>query len=184
MLSQILVLALLQASVTGAGLVLAVYALIIPIATKLFKSRAENLAGLREEIAKISEKLDTKDTKDTQKRISRLKTISEELSEKISFPSYLSWGILLTFVGYIASTLMSVQWLANPNATISEHIDQWLPTVFGVTTFVFLIVGIVSIKDIYSVMKKEFEETKKKIEEAKSKAEPKLKKLTIKLVPK
>ena len=171
MLSQDFVLTLLQTSVTGAGLVLAVYALIIPIASRLFKLRAETLTELKEEITKISEKLDTKDTEDTQKRISRLTTISEELSEKISFPDYLSWGILLTFIGYIASTLMCIQWLVNPSAPITEHIDSWLPPIFVATTIIFLIVGIVSINDIYSVMKREFEETKKKIEEAKSKTD-------------
>lgn len=171
MLSQDFVLSLLQASITGAGLVLAVYALIIPIASKLFKSRAETLTELKEEITRISKRIDTKDTKATRNSIARLAEISEEMSSKIPFPTYLSWGIFLTFLGYIASTLMCIQWLVNPNAPISEHIDRSLPTVFVLSTIIFLVVGTASIKDIYSVMKREFEETKKEIEETKSKVE-------------
>ena len=55
MLSQELVLALLQASVTGAGLVLAVYALIIPLSRRFFSFRAEEI---HEEVEELKEKVE------------------------------------------------------------------------------------------------------------------------------
>lgn len=168
MLSQEFVFVVLQASLTGAGLVLAIYALITPIANRLFKSRAEALAKVTKEIKKTSEEIDTKDTKDTKKKIARLTTLTEELSSKISFPTYLSLGILLTFVGYIASTLMCIQWLVNPSAPITETIDHWLPAVFAASTIIFLLVGVTTITDTYRLLKKEFEKTKEEIEKAKS----------------
>jgi len=167
LLNQDFVFVVLQASLTGAGLILAIYALITPIANKLFKSRAEALIQVTKEIKKISEKIDTKDTKDTKNRIARLTTLTEELSSKISFPTYLSWGILATFVGYIASTLMCIEWLVISSAPICEHIDYWLSPVFAGSTIAFLIVGIITIRDTYLLMKKEFEEIKRKIEELK-----------------
>ena len=154
MLSQEIVLALLQASITGAGLVLAVYALIIPISTKILESRAKTLFESLEEFKEESKKIGTKISDD---ELEYLKELADKIMERRSFPTYLSSGILLSFLGYTVSTLFSMWWLLEWN---KPTMDEWLPIIFGGSTLLFLAVGSLSIKDIYYVMKKEFDEIK------------------------
>jgi hypothetical protein len=59
MLSENAVSTLLAVSITGAGLVLAVYALITPISEKVFRERTENLESLLERFEKEKTKLTT-----------------------------------------------------------------------------------------------------------------------------
>jgi hypothetical protein len=90
MLSQEFVLMALEASLTGAGLVLALYALIAPILSKLFSWRVETateleremretLPKLEKEMREISEKVDVSDAKVVQETIKRLETTRSDL---------------------------------------------------------------------------------------------------------
>jgi hypothetical protein len=61
---------------------------------------------------------------------------------------------------------MSIWWVLNWNRANMES----LPLVFGSATFLFLLMGLFSIKDISQTMKKEFEDLKKQVtDKAKSK---------------
>jgi len=163
LLSQDFVLSLMQASITGASLVLAIYALILPLTRRLFEQRVLTLRRLVEEFKKWAMEMKT-DVKDAEE----LKNLIDKIEAQQSLPTYLGLGIGVTFLGYIASTLMSVGWIIEWNKPI---MDEWLAPVFVLTTLVFLAVGLTSIKDIRGVMKKEFEELKKTVEEAKSRVE-------------
>jgi len=165
MLSQEFVSSLLQASITGAGLVLAVYALIIPLSRRLFSYRAEEIYENIQELKKRI--LDTGAHVSTEE-ISELETLLETIGKRKEFPTYLSWGAGITFFGYIASTFLSFFWMIDYNRPTA---DNWLPSTFFISTFFFLLLGIISIKDISQTMKREFEELKKKVEETKSKAD-------------
>ena len=167
MLSQDFVLTLLQASITGAGLVLAVYALIIPLSRRIFGYRAE---ALYEELQELKERVRETDIHVSTDELSELKTLLESIEERQAFPTYLSWGAGTTFFFYVVSTFMGVWWVLEWQKPI---MDSWLPVVFGFSTFLFLLVGLVSINDIRKIMKSEFEDLKEKIEEASSKAERK-----------
>ena len=57
MLSETVVSTLLATSITGAGLVLAVYALITPLSEKIFKERARKLEYLLEDFEKEKAKI-------------------------------------------------------------------------------------------------------------------------------
>jgi uncharacterized coiled-coil protein SlyX len=162
LLNQEFVFTILQASLAGAGLVIAVYALVIPLLNKLFTERAETLTKLTKELREISKKMDITDSKAIEEKVEKLSRIGTEISGKISYPSYLSLGFSLTFIGYIISTLMCLQILVNPSAPISVPLDGFLVPLFGASTIGFGIVGGFSIKDTYSVLKKEFDETKKR----------------------
>ena len=161
MLSQELVLVLLQASITGAGLVLAVYALIIPLSRRFFSFRAEEI---HEEVEELKERVRETDTRISADELSELKAMVESIEERQGFPAYLSSVAGATFFLYLASTLMCVWWILEWN---KPTFDRWLPYAFGIATLLFLLIGIASIKDISQTMKREFEELKEKVEETK-----------------
>jgi len=158
MLSQDFVLALLQASITGAGLVLAIYTLILPLSRRFLEERArrtiESLERLKQKVAetKIESKIDAE----------KIEGLVKEVQTWQTYPVYLSLGIAVTFFGYIASALMSVGWILSEDRA-STFYDQWLSLVFVGSTFLFLIIGILSINDISQTMKREFEKFKKEI---------------------
>ena len=85
-----------------------------------------------------------------------------------SMPSYLTLGINLSFLGYVASALLAVAWILNFENYQSAY-DAWLPFVFVSSTIIFFITGFWIIREMNSTMKKEFDELKKKAEETKSK---------------
>ncbi|MGD0160426.1 MAG: hypothetical protein ABSB89_09030 [Candidatus Bathyarchaeia archaeon] len=168
MLDENLVLTLLQASITGAGLVLAVFALIIPLYKRIFSHRAEDVY---ETLQKFKEGARKADTRISPEKLSELKTKLTTIEEQGGFPVYLSWGMGITFFGYVVSTLMSYGWLVNWE---KQNLDGWLPLSFVGSTILFLLMGLLAIKDIGQTMKKEFEDLKKEVEETKSKSQPKI----------
>jgi len=162
MLEENFVLALLQASVTGAGLILAIYALIVPVYRRIFSNRAE---GLYEDLHELKESVLDTDTNISQEKIDEMKEILNKIEGQRDIPEYLRWIAGATFLLYSASTLISVWWVLDWN---KSYMDSWLPISFGLSTILFIIVGILAIKDISQTMKKEFEDLKKEVEEAKS----------------
>jgi len=160
MLSQEFVLSLLQASITGAGLVLAIYTLIIPLSRSLFEHRVHTLLTYVEEFKKRAEETKT-DIKDTE----NLKNLIDKISETQKFPTYLGLGMAIAFFGYVVSALISVGWLIEWE---KPTMDAWLAPTFIVSTVIFLIVGLNSINDIHGVMKREFERIKQEVEDIKS----------------
>jgi len=165
MLLESHVLALLQASITGAGLVLAVYALIVPLSRKFFGYRAE---AIHEELKDLKERIRETDTRVSSKQLKELKAIVESIEERRIFPTYLSWGAGLSFFGYTVSVLMCFFWIIDLNKLT---VDYYIPFTFFISTVFFLLVGIYSVKDISQTMKREFEYLKKKVDEAKSEAD-------------
>jgi len=164
-LTETVVSAFLTASITGAGLVLAVYTLIIPLSRRFFSYRAEEI---HEEIQELKEKVGKTDARVSQDELSELKTMVEGIEERQAFPTYLSWGAGLTFLCYAIATFLSFFWLIDYNRPTA---DYWLPFTFFVSTVFFLSLGLYSIKDISQTMKREFEELKEKIQEAKSRTD-------------
>lgn len=151
MLSENFVSALLQASVTGAGLVLAVYTLILPMSRKLFEERSEMLLASIRELSGKAKKLKTKSL---EQEIPYLKELVKRIEGFMKFPRYMSIGMFLTFLGYIISTFLSLSWLMDLHKPV---VDFWLPIAFTGSTLAFLVVGFFSIKDTYSSLKKEFD---------------------------
>ena len=133
MLSQDFVLTLLQASITCAGLVLAVYALIIPLSRRIFGYRAE---ALYEELQELKERVRETNIHVSTDELSELKTLLESIEERQAFPTYLSWGAGTTFFFYVVSTFMGVWWVLEWQKPI---MDSWLPVVFGFSTFLLFV---------------------------------------------
>jgi uncharacterized membrane protein len=154
MLSETVVSALLEASVTGAGLVLAVYALVTPISGKIFRERARRLKRLlgefEEEKNKITPDRDLKRLKELQKQTKQLRV----------FPSYWGIGMLLTFILFMVSLLFSYVWLTNTDTIARANFELSIVVTFELAWIALLVIGISTIVEIYLTMRKEFEEIK------------------------
>lgn len=152
--TESIVSAILQASITGAGLVLAVYALITPLSKRIFKDRTKVLQMM------IVEHDRCEDPKQREKLRVEIKKI------KI-FPRYLSIGVTTTFSLYMISVIGTSFWLADPTAYIGSTQELLMIASFLLANIVFAAVGLYAIIEVYSAMKKEFEEIKKKQAEVK-----------------
>lgn len=153
MLSENLVSALLQASITGAGLVLAVYSLILPLTRRIFEERSARFLKYLGELKKSAKKLDIKSSKGEVENIERL---GANIRQAQKFPKYLSVGMVVVFLGYLLSSFLSILWFVS---IYRDQLDSCLPIIFGITTSAFLLVGLISIRDAYSSLKKEFNAT-------------------------
>jgi uncharacterized membrane protein (DUF106 family) len=166
-----MVTAFLEASITGAGLVLAVYALITPISQKIFQKRANKLETLLKEFEKERNKI-TADA--PEKDFNRLTKLRDEIKKTRVLPRYLGFGIALTFGLFMLSVLYDTLWF---NGTPSSFSDGFVFVVFLFAVFTFLSVGIITISEISSMMTDEFEDIKKRQKEAKETTDEELEKL-------
>lgn len=149
------------ASLTGAGLILAVYSLILPRSQRILQQRAEKLVNGIEELRKRTKDLSTVTS---TKEIEEMQTQIKELAEKINLPEYLGIGVGLTFLAFIVSLFMSIWWNIGWNF---EYMDKNLPTAFGGAVFLFFLVGMTTVKDIYSSLKQEYQEQKRFVNDLK-----------------
>jgi hypothetical protein len=152
--------AILTASITGAGLLIAIYALITPISNKIFRDRVESHRKLKQEFDKMKGKISSESS---DKEFKRLQTLASEIKQIEMFPKYLGIGVVLVFFGYISTAIFALTWLVSPpRESVSE-----LPITIGFfsSTFGFFIVGLYSIYDVYRAMKREYEQMKKEKEE-------------------
>lgn len=150
MLSQDVVLVFLQASITGAGLILAIYALIIPISNRVFES---NILDFLEAL-KYSKKIDNfLNNKPDKKSAEKAKSFAINFVQSWTFPTYLRFGVGATFFGYTITTLVSIAWVVDWQKPI---VDSILVPSFIVSTLIFLFVGLISIKDIHKIMRQDF----------------------------
>jgi len=160
MLNETVASTILTASITGAGLIIAIYALITPISSKIFRDRIESHRKLKEQFDKMKKEISSESS---DKEFKRLKTLASEIKEIKTFPKYLGVGVVLVFFGYIFTAFFTVTWLTSPTReTLSE-----IPILFGFifSTMAFMFVGFLAIYDVYQAMKGEFEQMKREKEE-------------------
>jgi hypothetical protein len=162
MLSETVVSAFLEASITGAGLVLAVYALITPISERIFTRRADKLKRMLDDFEKEKNKI-TADA--PEKDFKHLKEIRDNIEQVRIFPRYLSYGILATFSAFMISAISDVLWLSNKSNQLPEN-DPYLTIPLITAISLFLVIGFLTIGEIFDTMRKEFEDIKKKQKEA------------------
>lgn len=163
MLEENLVLALLQASITGAGLVLAVYALIVP----LWRRISRHWANIEYRMYDSFRKKVADAEQPSLDQTSTLKTMLESIEMYQSLPVFFSLSIAATFTSFTISTFLSLWWVLDWNRDI---MDGWLIFVFGLSTLLFLGIGLASIVLVTKALNREAEEFKQKIREGKSSA--------------
>jgi hypothetical protein len=156
MLSETVVSTLLLASIGGAGLILALYALIIPISDKIFERRAEKLKSLVEEFEKEKIKITTEASKTDSER-ERLKDSLNEFEAVEDFPRKLVLGIVFTFSLFSSSAYSDAFLLFTPRANIvSDYITEIF---FIIAILSFLVVSFYAIFEINMYMENEAHET-------------------------
>jgi len=146
MIETNLITALLQASITGAGLILAVYGIIIPIFNKIVRYRITSLTNVIQQIRDkpASEFLFKEES------IEEAKESLDYIDEIRKLPTYFNRAVILSFLGYITTTLLCLFWLLD---FYKENIDSWIPWVFGFSTVLFGYVGYKTIKDLIGLVK-------------------------------
>ncbi len=86
-----------------------------------------------------------------------IKEIIDEILEKKYIPEHLSLFVLLAFLGYTSSVIISLWWVLD---FYKSTMDSLLPYVFGGATLIFIYSGYLTIRDVSSVIKAKFEEIK------------------------
>jgi hypothetical protein len=158
MSSETVVSTFLVASITGAGLVLAIYALITPISQKIFKERENKLNGLLKEFEKEKKKITADSSK---KEYDKLKNLGNEIKQYKFFPRYLGIGVLLTFFLFMLEAILDWFELFEPTTQIA------VGAFFIVGLISFLVIGTFTIAEIFDMMLGEFKEVNKKQKEVK-----------------
>lgn len=166
MLNETFVSTILTASITGAGLILAIYALITPLSRKIFDERVKLLREKKKEFERLKGKVSSDSS---AKDFKRLKTLASEIQGTRAFPRYLSFGVLVTFSFYIVAVAISLMWFVYPEARFEYELIALI--LFSSATSGFFVVGGSAIVDVYQAMKGEFEKVKKEKEEVKKDSE-------------
>jgi ABC-type glycerol-3-phosphate transport system permease component len=159
MLEENLVLALLQTSVAGAGLVLAVYALVIPLWRRISRHRAKAEYRMYEKFKKQVAEVKQPSADQTY----TLKTMLETIERYQNLPAYFSLSIMFTFISYIVSTFLSLAWISY--LSYRDTIGQYLSFFFVLSTLFFMVVGIATIYLVAKALDLESEELKQKLKE-------------------
>ena len=156
---ETLISTLLTASITGAGLVIAIYALITPISNKIFERRLETL---KKKLRQFEEVKAQTTPEEASKDAKILKALASEIREMKTFPSYLGSLVLFDFVLFAFTAFLSLFWFFSNREDVQTY---GVVGLFALSAFLFLAVGMGSIIDVYGSMKREFEQLKKEKEE-------------------
>jgi len=169
--TETLVAAIMTASVTGAGLVIAFYAFVASMSDKIFQRRVEKLQEKRDEIKKIREDSDNFNSANLKQTSEKLKTLSEAINEVNNFPSYLGYLVLADFILFSMSAILAFSWLSN-EAEIRPY-TTWMILFFffSASIVVFIFVGLAGIVEVYGTIKDRFEKLKKDKEDAQKDAQ-------------
>lgn len=151
----------MEASVVGSGLVLAVYALIVPMAHRIFEERVRNLKSKIVEFEELKSKISHESNNKEMKQLNNLRI---EIKNIVDFPFYLGIGVVITFIFYILSTILDSYYIIS--VIPPEGLDVVSATLFILATASFFLVGLGAIFNIYTAMKKEYAETTKRQKES------------------
>jgi hypothetical protein len=181
-LSETFISTILATSVTTAGLILAIYALLTPIFGRIVETRRTLLADKKAEFDKQQEMFFNSNIISSNK-IRKLQVLKSEIDEVRTFPPFFGDFVLLSFLFctisfLVAMLIFSVQ-IINPtdNAVNAEAI--LMVSLFVSGCYLFFGVGAYAIVQISRILRKEWEtliEEKEEAEESTSEELEKLKK--------
>lgn len=154
MLSESFVTSIMTASITGAGLVIAFYALLARMSDRIFEKRFDDLENLRKDIKQITNTPDAF-KKNFEKTTSSLNAIKKEMKAIKTFPKYLGWGVGIDFVLFTFTAIISYVWLI-----FDTRSEVLILVPFTIALFLFLAVGIIGIYDVAVTMSGYFEKFK------------------------
>ena len=166
MLTDEVVTAIMTSSITGAGLVIAFYALIARMSDRIFSNKLDQLEERRHELKEIRSQPESFSEKNLKKTSKRLDDLSDEINSIKEFPRYLGWGVIADFLLFLATAFFCFAYLFSAENTITKN-DFVIIFLFLGALFVFMVVGVYGIFDILETISTHFEKLKEKKEEAK-----------------
>jgi ABC-type multidrug transport system fused ATPase/permease subunit len=160
----------MTASVTGAGLVIAFYALLANMSDRIFERRIQRLEEKRQEFKNTvqdTQNLNISNLESTRAHARRLTSLTDEIEERGSFPSFLGPLVGFDFILFIITAFLAFYWLG------IYEVDRTVP-LGNLVIFVFIgslaslgISGVFGITEVYQTIRYRFEELKKQKEHAK-----------------
>lgn len=156
MLTETFVSSILQASITGAGLIFAIYAIIVPNISKIIENRLNSLNKLRVELEMIFR--ESKKKKTTEIDIYKIREKIDSLESLKGKPFFFSGAALASFTLYLFTVLLCQGWFLDANILNYTKFDfeNWIPVTFGVATIIFGILGYQSIDTIIKIFDESF----------------------------
>jgi uncharacterized membrane protein (DUF106 family) len=153
MITEAFISSVLQASITGAGLIFAVYAIIVPNISKIAKSRLRNLEKVLSDLEETLSKTRKQENKKVE--IDKLREKTDKLEELQSPPVFFNGMVIATFTLYLITTILSLWWFTETKigSFTKDDFQIWIPWTFGIATLIFGVIGyncIKTINDIYS----------------------------------
>lgn len=144
MMTELLASAILSSSITGAGLILAVFSIFIPISNFFMKTRkrqaTESLNELKKQVSVAK-----KGKSMTDEKIAQLKILLEQVEEKTNLPLFLTKLLPLgAFFLYCLAALSAYSWLADKQFMYLD-LAAWS---FFLATIIFLFVGLSALNNI------------------------------------
>ena len=155
LLSETVITGFMEASITGAGLILAMYALIVPMAHRIFEDNVKDLNSKINQSEELRNKI-TPESKDKDKNQKQLDNLLKEIRDMKKFPRYLGVGVMITFLLYFVSLVYDSYWFTGWGSALNSYVTFWF--IFIMATTSFFAVGISAILAIFDSMKKEFDE--------------------------
>jgi hypothetical protein len=165
MLSDSVATAVMTASITGAGLVIAFYALLARMSDRIFAVRFEQLDERRRKVKQISNNPDSFNEENLKKTTSQLEDLEKEIHSMKAFPKYLGVGVMLNFLFFLFTAIISFLYVTG--SVRSAGSDTPIIILFIVSLVVFFGVGIYGIFDVNEAISGNFEKLKKQKEEIK-----------------
>ena len=165
--AEILFSTILTASIAAAGLLLVIYGIVIPITPKIAKTR---LKGLRNAINNLRDSVTRlKDNNPEDIDMEELRGRLDSVEKIKKLPPYMSWILLATFLGYIISSILCIEWLikAEPFGLSHTQVGTYCVWIFIISTISFGYIGSRFIWDMFNIIKKDFEQIKEEEKESK-----------------
>lgn len=150
LLNKEIIYSILEAGITGAGLIFVIYTFILPITKSFFKPRVEEYRKSREKYLREYHKYDPikiiEDVDAFNESINKLR----ELSRK---PRWIDKKIIFAFFGYISSSILSIVIIV-----FNYHgiLDLLLLILFVFSSCIFLKVGISTIREMIKYLTNEY----------------------------
>src|SRR4030067_951544 len=125
---------MMTASITGAGLVIAFYALIARMSDSIFSCRFELLEEKNQEVEQIRSNPASFKGDNLEKTSSRLKELSKEIDSTKTFPRYLGIGVGINFALFLVTSLICAEWLRLNTEPNNPTQNDWLIVVLFMAT--------------------------------------------------
>lgn len=156
---------IMTASVTGAGLVIAFYALLATMSERIFERRIRKLEKKQEMTRELKDAraIDIPDRDiaymgKKRPHVEQLTSLADEYDEFESFPRYLGPLVGFDFALFITTSFVAFYWLASDRPF---QLGNLVGILFMFSIIVLGVYGVSGIAEVYATMRDSFEELKK-----------------------